>query len=168
MDGLHVFEGVDYSSQITVEQLLSHNSGLPDYFQAIRKSNSSLMEQIFKGEDQKWDLRQVLKDAKELGAVFPPSFKNKALYSDTNFQILGAIVESILGDSLSNCIDKYICKKINLTKTYLYTDETDSRPVSLNYKKKPLNIPLAMTSFGPDGGIVSTASDGIAFLKGFF
>lgn len=168
IEGLHVHKGVDYSRRITVEHLLSHTSGLPDYFQAVRKSESSLMKQVLSGFDQSWDLNRVLADAKALGSVFPPSNDGKALYSDTNFQILGHIVEQLSGDSLAEVIQKRICQSIGLKNTYLYQDETDRRPEPLNFGKSVLNIPLAMTSFGADGGIVSTAKDGITFLRGFF
>lgn len=168
VERLHFYRGVEYSKQITVEHLLSHTSGLPDYFQATGKSRPSLMDTILLGKDRKWDLNQVLSDAKLLGAEFPPSFKNRALYSDTNFQILGEIVERISGRRLPDIIERQICQKIGLKRTYLYTDPKDDRPVPLNYKYNVLNIPLAMTSFGPDGGIVSDAADGIQFLRCFF
>jgi len=165
--GLHIFDGNDYSNKITVEHLLSHTSGLADYFQSIRKSKRSLMDEILNETDQAWDFNRVIADSKELGSVFAHS-SGKAFYSDTNFQILGEIIKIVLGDSLENAIDKNICQKMGLVKTYLYRDEHDSTPVSLNYKKKALIIPKAMVSFGADGGIVSTAPEGIKFLKGFF
>ena len=143
--GLHIYEGTDYSNQITVEHLLSHTSGLPDYFQAARKSKNSLMSRVLNGNDQKWDFDYVISEAKELGAAFPPS-SGKALYSDTNYQILGEIIKTITGDSLEKAIDKGICKKIGQHKTYLYHDVNDSTPVPLNYKKTELAIPLAMSS----------------------
>lgn len=132
---LHVIAGNDFTREITVEHLLSHTSGLPDYFQAKHNAKSSLLEQVISGQDQNWNLIRVLNDAKELGAVFSPG-SGRALYSDTN--------------------------------TYLYQDEADAKPAPLNYKSAVLKVPNAMTSFGADGGIVSTAQDGIDFLKSFF
>jgi CubicO group peptidase (beta-lactamase class C family) len=35
------------------------------------------------------------------------------------------------------------------------------------YDKKVLNMPKAMSSFGPDGGIVSTVHESLAFLRAF-
>lgn len=165
---LHVIDGIDYTDQITIEHLLSHRSGLPDYFQAIRKkSKKSLLDQILANEDQSWNFEQVLRDSRELGGVFAPSSK-RALYSDTNYQLLGAIVETLFKSSLANIIQSNICQKIGMKNSYLYEDTSDPRPALLNHKRTALNIPKAMTSFGADGGVVSTAEDGIAFLKGFF
>jgi D-alanyl-D-alanine carboxypeptidase len=165
--GLHAFHKIDYTDQITVQNLLSHTSGLPDYFQANRKSKKSLMNQVLSGEDQAWNLSQVIDDSKNIGAAFPPS-SGKALYSDTNYQLLGSIIENIYGLHFSEVLTEKICKKIGLLNTYLYQNEFDLNPAPLNYKKTVLRIPKAMTSFGPDGGIVSNASDGIRFLKSFF
>jgi len=166
--GLHFYKGIEYSRQITIEQLLSHTSGLPDYFQDVGNSKPSLKETVLLGEDKKWDLVNVLSQSKAIGAKFPPSFGEKAHYSDTNFQLLGEIIAKISGHSLATIIQSQICHKIGLKGTYMYHDPKDGRPAPLNYKDKVLNIPLAMTSFGPDGGIVSTASDGIIFLRAFF
>src|SRR5690606_6414085 len=42
MDGLHVYRGVAYSDQLTIKQLLSHTSGLPDYFEDKNQSGKSV------------------------------------------------------------------------------------------------------------------------------
>lgn len=34
--GLHVYKGVDYTESITIKHLLTHTSGLPDYFQQAK------------------------------------------------------------------------------------------------------------------------------------
>jgi CubicO group peptidase (beta-lactamase class C family) len=50
----------------------------------------------------------------------------------------------------------------------VYQDITDETPMHLYAKQNPLIIPKAMTSFGPDGGIVSTSPEMIRFLYAFF
>lgn len=55
-----------------------------------------------------------------------------------------------------------------MTKTYLYQDPSDKTPKTLYYKGTELHIPQAMTSFGADGGIVSTSNDMLIFLEAFF
>jgi len=57
---------------------------------------------------------------------------------------------------------------LQLKDTYLCDDSSDTKPVPLYYKTRPLRIPLAITSSGPDGGIVSTAKESMIFLRAFY
>ena len=49
--GLHVYKGNDYSSALTIKQLLAHTSGLPDYFQGKGANGKSLEHEITEGRD---------------------------------------------------------------------------------------------------------------------
>jgi CubicO group peptidase (beta-lactamase class C family) len=100
--------------------------------------------------------------------IFPPGTNKKAHYSDTNFQLLGKIIENITLKSYSINCEELIIFPLNLNHTYLYTDESDIRPKCIYYKSNLLHIPKAMASFGPDGGIVSTSSDMLVFIESFF
>ncbi len=164
---LHIFKNKDYSNEITIQDLMSHTSGLPDYFQAQRKDGPSLIDDLFNGHDQKWDVETVIHDSKLIGAQFPPH-SGLALYSDTNYQLLGKIIENILEISLAEAIQQKICKPLKLENTYLYKDIQDEKPAPLNYNKHILKIPKAMSSFGADGGIVSNTHDSLTFLINFF
>jgi len=99
---------------------------------------------------------------------FKPGAKGKAFYSDTNYQLLGRVIEIITGKRIGAVLKEFIFEPLQLRNTYLYDDSNDTTPVSLYYKTDPLCIPLAMTSFGPDGGIVSTARESMTFLRAFF
>lgn len=101
-------------------------------------------------------------------AAFPPGKKGRALYSDTNYQMLGHIIEIASGKSYEDALKHYVFSPLGLNKTYLYTDTNDTHPANIYYKSTPLNIPRAMASTGPDGGIVSTARESMVFLKAFF
>ena len=168
MKGLHVFKGTDYSDQITVKNLLAHTSGIPDYFQNKGESGKSLEYEIIKGNDQFWTFEQAIQRSKEMKPLFAPDAKGKAHYSDANFQLLGRIIENITGKSLSENCQELIFQPLNLTKTYLYTDISDNKPKTLYYKQNELVIPKAMTSFGADGGIVSTSQELLTFIEAFF
>lgn len=166
--GLHVFKGKEYSARITIKHLLAHTSGLPDYFQGKGPNGKSLENELINGNDQFWNFEQAIDRAKKIPPPFAPGTKHKALYSDTNFQLLGRIIETITDKSYSeNCKD-LIINPLELTKTYLYQDPADNTPKTLYYKSKALRIPKAMTSFGPDGGIVSTSRDMLVFIEAFF
>lgn len=165
---LHIYKGKDYSQELTIKHLLSHTSGLPDYFQGKETSGKSLEKEIKEGNDQFWTFKQAIERTKIITPLFAPGSKGKANYSDTNFQLLGKIIETITHKSYSENCKEIIIQPLGLTKTYLYQDSTDRTPKILYYKSKELNIPKAMTSFGADGGMVSTSSDMLIFIEAFF
>ncbi len=166
--GLHTYKGKDYTQELSIKHLLAHTSGLPDYFQDKGISGKSLEHELVRGMDQGWTFEETIKRTKSIKPHFIPGTKGKAHYSDTNFQLLGKLIENIsLKSYAENCLD-LIIKPLGLTKTYLYKDSTDKTPKTLYYKSKTLNIPQAMTSFGADGGIVSTSSDMLVFIEAFF
>lgn len=168
MKDLHTWQGKDYSHELTFRHLLSHTSGLTDYFQAHSRSKDALMQQILAGKDQAWNDKKAISWSKSLGPQFQPGHKRKAHYSDTNFQLLGHILESLFQQDLSLILEEKIIKPLGLQQTYLYQGLHDQTPVSLQYKGTPLHIPRAMSSFRADGGIVSNATDLMHFLKAFF
>lgn len=165
---LHIYKGVNYSDELTVEHLLAHNSGLPDYFQGKGANGKSLEEEIKTGNDQSWTFDQAIEKTKAMKPLFIPGTKNKAHYSDANFQLLGKIIEAITNKSYSENCNQLIIKPLGLSKTYTFQDSTDNTPKTLYYKANELHIPKAMTSFGSDGGIVSTSADMLLFIESFF
>jgi D-alanyl-D-alanine carboxypeptidase len=168
LNGLHVFKGKDYSNSLTIKHLLAHTSGLPDYFQDKGKSGKSLEQELMSGNDQFWTFEQAMERTKAMQPLFAPSTKNKAHYSDANFQLLGKIIENITGKSYADMCEQLIIKPLNLPHTYLYTDFNDPKPKVLHYKKQELHLPKAMASFRSDGGIVSTSADMLVFIEAFF
>ncbi|MFF2480388.1 serine hydrolase domain-containing protein [Paenibacillus sp. NPDC058071] len=168
LSGIHHDQGTDYSKEITIEQLMAHTSGLPDYFQQKRVGGKSLADEILAGQDQAWTFEQAIENSKQLKPAFPPRAKGKALYSDSNYQLLGKIIETVTSQPLDEVFRQYIYEPLSLTNTYIYSNSEDQSPSLFYYKNAPLHVPLAMTSFGPDGGIVSTAEELTRFLRAFF
>jgi D-alanyl-D-alanine carboxypeptidase len=168
LSGLHIYKGKDYSQELTIKHLLSHTSGLPDYFQGKGTSGKSLENDLIEGNDQSWTFEKAIERTKNITPLFAPGTKGKANYSDANFQLLGKIIETITHKSYSENCNGFIIQPLGLTKTYLYQDSTDKTPKTLYYKSNELNIPKAMTSFGADGGIVSTSTDILIFIEAFF
>jgi CubicO group peptidase (beta-lactamase class C family) len=166
--GLHVYRGKDWSNELTIGHLMAHTSGLPDYFQAKRDDGKSLMERLLGGEDVRWTFEEAILATKGLRPLFPPGARGKAHYSDSNFQLLGKILENNLSQDLASAIGRRIAERLELADTYLYVDPKDTRPAPLRFRAGFLPIPEAMTSFGADGGAVSTARDTLTFLEAFF
>ena len=168
IDGLHKFKAVDYSGQITIKHLLSHTSGLPDYFQNKGANGRSLEDELIEGKDQNWNFEQCINRTKLMTPLFAPGTPGKAHYSDANFQLLGKIIETITQKSYAENCKQLIIQPLGMKNTYLYTNANDTTPKSLYYKTEQLHIPKAMTSFGPDGGMVSTSTDMLVFIEAFF
>ncbi len=168
MRGLHVYKGIDYSDSITIRHLLSQTSGLQDYFLGAQPSGKSLYEELVDGNDKSWTFEECITLAKTMPPAFKPGEKGKALYGDTNFQLLGKIIALIYNKPIQEVLQEKIFNPLKLKNTYLYHDATDKKPETMYFKTDTLPIPLAMTSFGPDGGIVSNTAESMIFLKAFF
>lgn len=165
---LHVMGAKDNINKIQIRHLLSQTSGLPDYFLGKPKGGKSLLEELSSGNDKYWSYQDAIALSKTMKPGFEPGAKGKALYSDTNYQLLGKILEQISGETLEQLLATYIFTPLKLSKTYLYKDKSDRTPANMYYKNKALPIPMAMTSFWADGGIVSTAEESMVFIEAFF
>ena len=105
---LHVHKGVDHTAAITVHHLLTHTSGLPDYFDKP-KAGPSLYQQLVRGEDRSWSLADVARMVREDHRPhFPPQDlsapRQRARYSDTGFQLLIAILEAATGRTFAELL----------------------------------------------------------------
>ena len=172
--GLHVLKGREYTEQITLYNLLSHTSGLPDYFQDVPRGCQSLFDLIVQGVDQGWGLPRITETVRDqMTPKFPPRDEKsggRAYYSDTNYQLLGAVIEAVTAKPLQDVYSEFIFQPMGLMDTYLYCGDAANgsqkgSPATLYYKDKPLRIDRAMRSFGPDGGLVSTVQDSLTFLR---
>lgn len=170
MKGIHILGGVDSSALIIVRELLSHTSGIADYFEQPRSDGRSQFRDAL-DQDLRWSFEDVLRITKEqMNPKFAPSTPGKAFYSDTNYQILGALIEAITGIPFEAAVQERIIHRLGLTDTYPFGVETMHRYseiAAMLYGKKRVHTPRAMASVRADGGIVSTARDGITFLEAF-
>jgi len=170
MAGIHILRGTDFSKRITIKQLLSHTSGIADYFEQRRHDASTQIGRVVK-HDFGWTFDDVLRITKEeMSPKFAPSTPGKAFYSDTNYQLLGAVIEAVTGITYEQALQQRILNRLGLKDTYPFITETVGKynsVAAMLYGTTSITIPLAMASVRADGGIVSTASDGIRFLEAF-
>jgi D-alanyl-D-alanine carboxypeptidase len=174
--GLHRCKGRDYSDQLRVYHLISQTSGLPDYFTEKPKEGRSLYDRIVSGGDMEWGVEEVVSITQSsLSARFPPEPRGqeasgtKAYYSDTNYQLLGAVIESVTQKALHETLAELIIEPLELSSTYMHghggVTETGAKPPAhIYHKTQALCLDRAMTSFGADGGMVSTVEECLTFL----
>ncbi len=163
--GLLRLDGVDYTGQITVQHLLRHSSGLPDYLEDKPKNGRNFAERLF-DEDFAFELEDIIEVVHDLPPHFPPqpldSTRQKIRYCDTNYQILIAIIEAVTGGPLHAAFAELLYRPLGLENTWHPGTRPDApEPADLWLDEGPLQIPLAMESFGD---VISTADDLLRFM----
>ena len=169
IDGLHVYQGTDYSRRIQVVQLLAQTSGLADYFEGKPQGGRSLLDDLKAGRDRTLDIQQVVDIARSMPPNFAPG--TRAAYSDTNFQLLGAIIEAVSGQSVEEAFQARIFAPLGLEHTTVYQPdlhEADPPLAEVYNQTTPLHLPGFFSTITPDGGLVATVDDSLAFLQAFF
>ena len=159
---LHVINGHSFAAQLTVRQLLHQTSGLADYFEG---EIASVLKQ---GQDMSYDLEDVLRISQGLKPQGRPD-SGKSYYSDTNYQLLGAIIEAVTGSSYGALVQSQICAPLGMSQTTLalHKPTDDPAPLMLYNGSKPLHLPLALASMGADGAIISTLQDMQKFMRAY-
>jgi len=158
LSGLHIVKGVDHGAALTVRQLLHQTSGLADYYEG------DLAADLKQNIDRSYGLDDVLRMTRVLPPQAAPD-SGKSYYSDTNYQLLGAVIETVTGQSFDQAVQTRICQPLGLTQTAVLQGADVGLPIY--HKAQVLKIPLALNSMGPDGGIISTSDEMLIFLRAF-
>lgn len=168
--GIRRLNGTDFTDRITVQHLLSHTSGLANWLEDSPKDGQTIIEQLVKEGDRAFDIAEITQILRErLAPHFPPqptdSKHPRVRYSDTNFQLLIAIIEAITGQPLHKVFEHEIFQPLNLPKTHLAgypSPSSATNTATLWADDQPLNLPLALQSIGD---LYSTAAESIAFMR---
>lgn len=169
--GIHVFKGKDYSEQIKVSDLISQTSGLADYESDKQRGGKSVLDELKTGHDRAISTEEALEIIRKLSSRFIPGASGKAYYSNTNYRLLSAIIETVTKKSMALNFEERIFSPLGLKETYLFdcnVIRTDAAPATVYLKDKPAYVPKYISSNISDGGLVSTASECMIFLRAFF
>lgn len=165
--GLHVIEGHDYGSEITVRQLLNHTSGIADNW-----ADDAFIELIVADPEKLWEPEETIEYVKKnCPAHFPPGEGWR--YSDINYNLLGLIIEKETGQTLSAALRDSLFEPLGMTHTHRHFAEEErpaeaGRPTSRWYREDlPCNEIRALSADWGGGGLYSTAGDLSLFLHAF-
>jgi D-alanyl-D-alanine carboxypeptidase len=171
LDGIHRYKGTDYSRQLKVFQLVNQTSGLADFEVDKPRGGKSVLKELLAGHDRAIDTAEALTITRRLTPHFPPGTPGRAYYSNLNYRLLGEIIEVLTEKPMAVNFEERICAPLGLQHTYLY-DWTKPRPgeppATLYLNNAPINVPKYLSSNVSDGGLVSTAAEGMTFLRAFF
>lgn len=155
---------VDNLGEVTVKQILNHTSGIFNYTETSMFGLTMLNDM-----DRIWTYADALQFIAEEDAYFEPG--TGFHYSNTNYIILGLIVESVSGRSFADMLDSRIIQPFNLDNTYYFHDRTKPEELAHGYCDMYGNgqicdaTEFTMGHMTPDGGIISTAGDMSVFLN---
>lgn len=156
---------------LRIYQLVNQSSGIADYEADKPRGGKSVLDELKAGADRAVSTEQAIEITRSLRPRFAPGTPGKAHYSNTNYRLLGAIIESVTGKSMADNFSDMIFEPLGLVRTYLF-DWQAPRPAevlaSIYLKDKPANVPRYLTSNVPDGALVSTVSESLIFLRAFF
>jgi D-alanyl-D-alanine carboxypeptidase len=159
---------IPHADAITVEQLLRHTSGLFNYtdspsFMAAATANAPT-----------WTPQGLIAYATPENQLFPPG--HSWAYSNTNYILLGLIIEAVAGQPLAHALRGGIFEPLQMAGTYLDGAEpipggfvpgyafSSERPVPFIELTHVMHVSAAWAA----GGIVSTAPDLLAFAQALF
>jgi D-alanyl-D-alanine carboxypeptidase len=163
--GIHVYKGKDYTKEITIRQLLSHTSGIADYYTEKPKGGKSVFESLLENPERTWREDETIEWARD---KLEPNFRpgTDTSYSDTNFDLLGKIIEAITGQPLHTVHEDFIFRPLGLTHTWLIERSAPQIPIppaDVFFKNRNITNIRSNSAYWPY--MVSTAEEMVIFLK---
>ncbi len=154
---------VPNGAAISVRRLMNHTSGLADYAEVSQEVNAP----YFKGDlGHVWTPRQLVRIAAAAGPLFKPGAD--VHYSNTNYTLLGLIVERASGNSLEHELRTRIFEPLKLTRTSFATDGKLTAPYARGYlvgQGEPLDVTELYPYYWGAGNLVADANDVARFYR---
>jgi D-alanyl-D-alanine carboxypeptidase len=164
---IDVYDGRDYSNKITIRELLAQRSGLADYDTDKSSDGKSLFDLFLAAPTRRWTVDDTIARTRQLASKYPPGTATS--YSDTNFQLLGKVIEAVTGKPLDVVYADLIFRPLGLDHSWLVghppTQQVAIAPADVYLNDRNISEIRANGSYWADGGIVSTADEMNAFLK---
>ncbi|MFE0156848.1 serine hydrolase domain-containing protein [Nonomuraea sp. NPDC059007] len=154
---------VERADEITVQQLIRHTSGIPDFFASGQFDDPFDFTTYYPPIDLVKASRKMPR-AGEPGKGFS--------YSNTNYVLLGLIIEKVAGRTLPAELTRRLFAPLKMSRTYLPTRPPQGikGPHGHGYYPdatgKPRDVDRQNASLGgAAGGVISTAHDVSAFYR---
>ncbi|MFG6202262.1 serine hydrolase domain-containing protein [Nonomuraea sp. JJY05] len=160
---------VERADEITVQQLIQHTSGIPDWW-----SRSGSTEPAFDVFDFTTYYRpiDIVETTRGLPRTGEPG--EKFTYSNTNYTLIGRIIEKVTGHTLADELDRRLFRPLGMTRTYALTKPPEGikGPHGHGYYAdstgalRDMHRANASWGFGA-GNVVSTTRDVSTFQRAF-
>ncbi|MFF0745537.1 serine hydrolase domain-containing protein [Streptomyces sp. NPDC004111] len=166
---------VDRADEVTVRQLIQHTSGVPDWYAGRPNPDGSEGDPAFDVFDFTTHHRplDLVKWSRERPRTGEPGAK--WAYSNTNYTLLGLVVERLTGHDLGTELRTRLFEPLGMDKSYLRVrpPEGVKGPHGHGYypdahgQVRDVDRFNASLAGGGAGGVVSTAHDVSAYQRAF-
>lgn len=156
--------GIPNGDAITIRQLLSMSAGVWSYTE-----DADLIASFEADPMTPWTIDQTLDLIRSHPAAYPPG--EKGVYSDSNYVLLGRIIELVTGQPVSEVIRTEVVEPLGLTGTRMPADTEPGVPdPSLGSYMPVAGSLVAVPELNPTfawtaGAMTSTARDLAAFAR---
>ena len=144
---------------ITLKDLLSHTSGLPDYYDEVPAARPILRRAPV-------DHHALVVAAGRADSLFLPASAQD--YSNTNYAVLGLVVEQVTGRSLEANLDRRIFEPAHMTAASLRMTRVREEPLAHGYLDGDDVTSRELSWAWAAGGVVSDAADVDRFFHALF
>lgn len=158
-----VLDSVPYGPEITVRQALSHRSGIYDYLV------SPLQSQLLSNPGRVFTPLEAFRFVRSGAPNFPPGTDFN--YSNTNFLLLGHVVENLTGVDYTDALEARILSRVGMGDTFMYHGSTPQR-VDVAHSYETIggvrfdNLDFSSSGWAQGaGGLISTVADLVKFLR---
>ncbi|WP_329625280.1 beta-lactamase family protein [Streptomyces sp. NBC_01255] len=150
--------------QVSLRQLLSHTSGLPDFSTA-----PAFLDILREDPRHQFDSRRLLDFIADKELLFPPGSKYE--YSNSDNIAVALMAEAVTGQRYERLLDELVYRPLDLRRTSLPEGYRLPKPYLHGYDVTPPAPPedisevLGASGVWASGGIVSTPKDLNAFVR---
>lgn len=148
------------SGKITLRHLLQHRSGIPNF-----TNQPAYMNYMTRPQKPETMLKRVL----TLDSEFEPGSEHR--YSNSNYLLLGLIIEIVYGKPFAEVVAEKITKPLGLNNTYYGNSINIEENEALSYRfggQWVLQPETHMTVPHAAGAMVATAKDTAKFMEALF
>jgi D-alanyl-D-alanine carboxypeptidase len=155
------------AENITVRQLLNHTAGVPAYNEA-----EGFLPALYADPGRIWTTTDLLAYANGLPRLFEPGAPGKFAYSNTDYIVLGALIEKVTASTLARELQTRLFDRLQMTGSSYSTTTTlpesyaqgyaDVSATQLNF---PVGTVLSPTWGAAAGAVVSTVADLARFTE---
>lgn len=144
---------IEHADQITLKMMLQHRSGIPNFVD----------QDEFDWSESHTDINEHLRFVLDKPANFEPG--NRYQYSNTNYLLIGRILDNTLGYSHHTYIKEQLLDPLGLTDTYALLSQVNVKDVASGYHRPYEGDTKELDWVTPGGSMVATAQDVGIFLR---